>query len=175
MAKQMIRRLSDKEPAAIQFADQVALNVSHGLLLANSLIDAGIVMSRVLLDFLGIYLNRNQQVAKRQEHPTKGDDLRIIDIGGALIEVDDVRIGENGAPVQNLFDGVEHLLYLSNRTISHLTHIVSTNKFDRKKAEIGFEQVLQLINRHVYSKLASSPVRFDTLKQSRFAVFSDQS
>jgi hypothetical protein len=170
IAREMIRRLSDENAATIQFGGDKSLNLSHGLLVANSFLDAGILMSRALLDFLGIYRKRQGPIAQRGDRPNH-DDLMIVDLDlPNLITVDDVYIDGSGSRSSQHFEGIEHLLFLANKTIGHLTPFSAAKEFDTSKAEIGFDHVLRLVNRHVYAARSGALVSFETTGQPRYAV-----
>jgi hypothetical protein len=179
IGRQMIDLRSDQKPGGVR-VDGRAFSVSSGYLIANSFLDAGILMSRALLDFLGVYLkpidpgvpiDPQASVAIRQRRPRQ-DDLMVVDFGGKTLALDDLKVDDAGNQSDELFNAVFHVLMLANKTIGHLTQKSARDEFDPPLASMGFDRVIALINRHVYTTLSLPTVEFDTIEQPRFSVIS---
>lgn len=126
--------------------------------LLHPLADAAAIISRGLLNFLGLSSQNGSLIAKPL---TRQDDLKMSDIGLGWVSVSSATSGWPFSPAD-----AEAKLMLSlrcaDKVSAHLTHqSAASNSLDIASLVDAADLVNQLINREVFVALGLPPVTFD--------------
>ena len=131
--------------------------------LTNSAIESAIIHSRVLLDFLGLKVNKNRLV---QAHRNKNhsDNLFIEhEVFGSLkVVTPDEAVNTYSGPSEEAEKALAYIIHLANKGLVHSTSNFEPKNDDVRLLDIAFRGVVQLMENRFYSPLGlatpSSPV-----------------
>jgi hypothetical protein len=117
--------------------------------LSDPVIDTGIVMCRVLMEFLGVRCRNGVLLQVRTQ---QADDVSMADFGLPFVTPDKVAQGYPGLPPIDVSEAMVATLSAANKGIGHLTR-VPARKLDLLYLEVACRSVLSLMNRHLYQAL----------------------
>jgi hypothetical protein len=184
LGKAMIDCLSNKEPTKIIFGTDKPQQVSAGYLLAGAAVDTAMMMCRALLDFIGVHLKRvrtsdtipssspvidNHYLATRHGRP-KPDDVMLIDLGKGLVTIEEAKTDSRRKQSNDVYAALHHMLLLANKSIGHVTKTSAREEADWPKLSLACDQVILLMNRHVYNALALPSISFSDHTDQRHLV-----
>ena len=119
--------------------------------LTNSAIEAAIIHSRVLLDFLGLKVNKNRLV---QAHRNKNhsDDLFIEhEVFGSLkVVTPEEAVNTYHGPLE---EALAYIIHLANKGLAHSTINFEANNDDFRLLDIAFRGVVKLMENRFYIPL----------------------
>jgi hypothetical protein len=118
--------------------------------------DTGILMCRVMMEFLGIGYRVHTMFQKREPPIDRMDDVCLLDFGIQFITVADAAAGGPTAR-----DALLNTLLAANKGIGHLTRAKASD-LDLPDLKLACEQVVSLVNHHLYQKLNMTNPSFDT-------------
>jgi hypothetical protein len=119
--------------------------------LTNTLVETGLLYCRVLLNFLGIYLNRKTQQLAQIKKPGTGDDFSLTKLGLHSITVNDLRSAPTGRP-EEIEASCQRTLLSTNKGVAHFTDS-DTPGSQVQDALCCANTVIWLVEEFVYKKL----------------------
>jgi|GEM_PF-5024645 len=117
-------------------------NISHSV--NTCCIEISFISTRVLLDFLGLGVQKNVLVENYAYF--KDDDIKVIDLGGQFVNLKDMQSNEKKI--------LKEMYLTANKATAHLTHgniFGGDYTLFESKANIDF--ICHLLNKHLYEKL----------------------
>lgn len=120
--------------------------------LSDPVIDTGIIMCRVLMEFLGV---RCRNSALLQVKTQQADDVSMRDFGLPFITPDEVAQGHPELAPVDVTQAMIETLGAANKGIGHLTRIPA-RKLDLWCLDVACLSVLNLMGRHLYQALGYS-------------------
>jgi hypothetical protein len=117
--------------------------------------DTGILMCRVMMEFLGIGYRVHTTFQKREPPVDRVDDVCLLDFGIQFITVADAAVG-----VPATRNALLNTLRAANKGIGHLTR-TKGGDLDLPDLKLACDQVVGLVNRHLYEKLNMTSPSFD--------------
>jgi hypothetical protein len=159
MARLLIRS-GGEPPATLTIADRVSCEFASLKELTDPILDTGIMMCRVLMDFLGISSRRQpepdgslEQLAK----PKYPDDMTLLNFGMPFISLNQAIQGYPPYTSDRIEKALLRTLRTANRGIGHLTPILART-LDLEDLDIACQTVVGLVNRHLYEALGYEPI-----------------
>jgi hypothetical protein len=151
-------RLNSKSEATLSLATR-QYAVSAPNLVAFIALDAGIMMCRALMNFLGIYF-RDRPDRLEPATPSRNSDVYIGDFRPSILSVDAACAAFRGRSEVIVKEELMATLRTANIGIGHLTRTAARDIGVLHKVSNTCELVLALMNHHLYEPLGEKPVTF---------------
>ena len=94
--------------------------------LTNSLVEAGLLYCRVLLNFLGIRFDGDTNQLAEIKNPGSGDNFSIRRLGLPCVRLQDLRSAPTGSP-QEVEESCRLTLLAMNKGVAHFTDSITTS------------------------------------------------
>jgi hypothetical protein len=159
MARLLIKYGGDPQ-VTLKIADQATYDLVSLKVLSDPILDTGIMMCRVLMEFLGIKWVRSSAPKGRLVRISGSkfpDDLKLTSFGPQLISLNQVRQGYPNCTPDQIEKSLLHTLSTANRGIGHLTPI-KARELSLEDLEISCQAVFTLVNRHLYEALGHTTI-----------------
>jgi hypothetical protein len=113
--------LAGDYPTSVEvfFDGRKVITSSSFRFLTNPMLEVGVVFCRVLLEFLGVSLDRSKKHLKQRGSP-QPDDVKMEDFGLLPITVEQVRQAPTGPPDQ-VEEACAYTIFTAHKAVAHLT------------------------------------------------------
>jgi hypothetical protein len=142
----------DSANVRLYFDDRRVLATPSCRLLTNPVLEVGAIYCRVLLEFLGIGLERRTGRLKEKSRAKRQDgDIWIEDFGLKRVSVAQVRSAGTGKP-DEVEEACVDAILTAHRAVAHLTYGLP-GRPELGRLRTGAYTVLRLVEEHLYRRL----------------------
>lgn len=152
---------------------RVALNIGHEARyefcslrqLSNPILDTGIMMCRVLTEFLGLKFSPKPVPTGKLVFlttPKYATDINLFSLIGRFITMEDVNNSHKTFNADDAEKALFRTLRAANQGIGHLTPTLARD-LDLTDLDLACQVVMTLVNDHLYAKLGRPRVNFPGL------------
>ncbi len=119
--------------------------------LTNALVEAGLLYCRVLLNFLGIYLDRGTQQLAKIKNPGVHDNFSIVKLGLPSVTLGNLRLAPTGSS-REVEESCQLTLLATNKGVAHFT-VSTTPRSQAEDALRCAKTVMWLTEEYVYKRI----------------------
>lgn len=135
----------------------------------NGAIEAAIIHSRALLEFLGLWINREYELIELANR-RKDDDICIEKFGILTkLSVKDAVPSSLGSPSEAKA-ALAHVIYLANKGLAHTTLSFSAHDEGSRLLDIAFKQIPILVINRFYKPLSIEPPKYELQNRKKTAI-----
>jgi hypothetical protein len=131
-------------------------------------LDAGIMMCRALMNFLGVYYGSESGRLYSRSEPRYDTSIHLGDFGFNPLSVAEACVALSGRDPDTVQNELLVTLETADTAVGHLTRTAARDIGILAKISHTCELVLFLMNKHLYDALGIDPVTFDGATASRY-------
>lgn len=157
----------DQTPSIEIFFDGNQVIEGKATAFTNGAIEAAIVHSRALLEFLGLAGEAKTKLKERRDR-NSDDDIGIEQFGGlAKVSIQNAVRSYLGA-ASEAEAALAYVIYLANKGLAHTTSSFTRHDDGSTLLEVAFRGVPSLIINNFYTPLKINPPKYELQVRSRF-------